>query len=283
MKTSSLALLSLIGVAAAGKPQLSIQVKDGSFGGLDGLDPSISWSGSSSSGDVDLEYGVDASASSLTNIASLPKKFWGKASADVGGWATSVRADVDSADIESADLEVDAVNGDLALKMFASAGKAFAVRRVEATKSFDSDGAKITLNPRYNLETEEADIIASWDTDDTNVELTASTDSQSVKVSHQMGDTNLELNASADAQSLTISQQLDESNRVAPTLTSSGGVSLEWERSLGDDNSLTAKVIPDEAIDLEWKDEAWTANINMPISGANIEGANVSIKREVNF
>jgi len=260
MKFSALALLSVFGAASAGRPQLTIQVRDGSFAGLDAYEPSLSWSGSSKSGDIDLEYGADVAASSM-DIASLPKKIWGKASTDVSGWATSVRADVDADDLGNADLEIDAVNGDTSLKMLASAGKAFSVSKVEATQAFDSGDARVTVNPRYDVESESADVVIGYDKGDTNVELTAS----------------------ADAQSVTISQQVDENNRIAPTVTSSGGISLEWERSLGDDSSLTASVTPDESLDLEWKDADWTANINMPISGTSIEGANVNIKREVNF
>jgi len=260
MKFSTITLFSVFSVAAAGRPQLSISVQDGSFAGLDAVDPSISWSGSSKSGDVDIEYGVDVGASS-TDIASLPKKFWGKASTEVSGWMASVRAEIDAADIKKADLEIEAVNGDSSVTVLASTGDSFSVSKVEATQGFDSGDAKISVNPRYNLETEEADIVIGYDKGDTNVELTAS----------------------AEAQSVTISQQVDDDNRVAPTLTSSGSISLEWERSLGDDNSLTATVTPDESLDLEWKDSEWTANINMPISGASIESAKVNIKREVNF
>lgn len=195
------------------------------------------------------------------DVASLPKKIWGKASTEVSGWLASVRADMDASDISKADLEVDASSGDTSVKILASAGDAFAVSKVEATQGFDSGDARISVNPRYNLETEEADVVIGYDKGDTNVELTAS----------------------ADAQKVTISQQVDADNRIAPSLTSGGGVSLEWERSLGDDNSLTATVTPDESLDLEWKDSEWTANINMPISGASIEGASVNIKREVNF
>jgi hypothetical protein len=260
MKFSAVALFSVFSVAAAGRPQLSISVQDGSFAGLDAVDPSISWSGSSKSGDVDIEYGVDVGASSC-DIASLPKKIWGKASTEISGWVASVRADIDAADIKAADLEIDAVNGDTSVKVLASTGDAFSVSKVEATQEFDSGEARVSVNPRYNLETEEADVVIGYDKGDTNVELTAS----------------------ADAQSVTISQQLDDDNRIAPTLSSGGGVSVEWERSLGDDNSLTATVTPDESLDLEWKDSEWTANINMPISGASIEGATVNIKREINF
>lgn len=279
MKFTALSLLALTAGVSAGSPSLSISVQDGTYGGLDGLDPSLSWSSSSSSGDVDLEYGVDMKASSL-NIASLPKKVWGKASLDLGGWATSVRADADASDLGNADLTIDSVNGDTSLKMFASAA---GVSSVEATKTFDSDGASVSVNPRYNLETEEADVVIGYDAGDTSVELTASADSQSVVIGHSMGDTSLSLTASADAQSLTLSQKIDDDNTVSPTFGSDGSMSVAWERSLGDGNSLTTTLTPNESVDMEWKDAAWTANINLGLDGASVSGANVSVKRDVNF
>jgi len=125
----------------------------------------------------------------------------------------------------------------------------------------DADGARITVNPRYNVETEESDVVINYSKDGTEISLTAS----------------------QDAQSVTLSRQIDDDNRVAPTLNSSGDVSVAWERALGDDNSITTTVTPDEAIDLEWKDAAWTATINLPLDGTDITGTNVSIKREVSF
>ena len=157
------------------------------------------------------------------------------------------------------------------------------VHKVEASKEFESGDATVTVNPRYDLDSEEADVVINYDAGDTNVELTASADSQSVKIEHSAGDTNFEVNASADAQSLTISQQLDEKNKISPTFTSSGDISVEWERDLGDDNSLTATIKPNDSVDLEWKDADWTANINLPVDGTSITGANVGIKRDVSF
>ena len=98
-----------------------------------------------------------------------------------------------------------------------------------------------------------------------------------------MDNTNLKLTASVDAQEVTISQQIDDDNRISPTINNSGDISVEWERSLGDDSSLTATLKPNDSLDVEWKDNDWTANVNMPMDGASIEGANVSIKRDVNF
>jgi len=280
MKFSIVSLLAVVGVAAAGRPELSIKVSDGSFAGLDGLDPSISWSSSSSSGDIDLEYGVDLAARPTTDIASLPKKIWGKASTDIAGWATTVSADVDGTDFAGAAYTVDAENGDLSISLTASSG---GVHTAEAKKGFASGDAQVTVNPRYNLDTEEGDVVVTYDAGDTSVELTASSDSQSVKVDHTTGDTEISLTASVDSQSLTISQQIDDDNKISPTITSGGDISVAWERSLGDDNSLTATIKPDDAIDLEWKDAAWTANINLPIEGTSVTGANVGISRDVSF
>lgn len=225
------------------------------------MDPSLSWSSSTSSGDVDIEYGVEAEARPTTDIASLPKSIWGKATANVGAWGVSARAEFAGTDFSKADVDVDAENGDLSLRLEASAGDGFNVHKVEATKSFDNDGASITVNPRYNLDSDEADVVVAYSKDGTDVEVTAS-----------QGD-----------QSVTISRQVDDENRVAPTLASNGAVSLEWERSLGGDNSLTTTLKPNESVDLEWRDSSWTANINVPLDGTDIAGTNVNIKREVSF
>jgi hypothetical protein len=275
MKISALALLAVIGCASAAKngnssernrnmPKLSIKVRDGKFDGLDALDPTLSWSDSTKSGDLDLSYGIEASATPTSDLASLPRSVWGKASTEMSGWGVSARAEVDAQERNSADLEFDANNAeaDLSLHLEANAGKSdFTVRRVEATKGIDMDDARVTINPRYNLETEEADVVVNYSNDKTSVKLVASADSQEV----------------------TVSQQIDDDNRIAPTINSNGELSVEWERRLGDDRTLTARVKPNDNLDVEWKDDAWTANVNMPIDGTNINGANVSIKRDVNF
>jgi len=263
MKLSTIAILSVLGSAAANKPALSINIQDGNFADISGLDPSLSWSASTTTGDVDVEYGIEASVRPTSDIASLPKNVWGKASTSLNGWGVSARAQFEGTDFTQAAVEIDATNddADLDVNIVASAGDGFAVKTVSATKRVDSDGAAITVNPRYNVETEEADVVLSYSKDGTDIEITAS----------------------QDAQSVTLSRQLDDENRVAPTLNSSGDVSVEWERALGDDNSITATLKPDESIDIEWKDADWTANVNLPLDGTDITGTNVSIKREVSF
>ena len=182
-------------------------------------------------------------------------------------------------------MNVDAENEDidLSVNLVASAGDGFNVRSVEATKGFDASGARVTITPRVNLENDDRDVVVNYANDNTNVKLTASADNQEVEVSRQMDNTSVKLTASADNQEVTVSQQIDDDNRVAPTVNSNGDISVEWERRISDDSTLTANLKPNDSLDVEWKDADWTANVNMPIDGANINGANVSIKRDVNF
>ena len=227
------------------------------------LPATLSWENSGTAGDLDISYGVEANARPTTDLASLPRKVWGKASTDVSGWGVSARADIDGQDLRSADLQLDASNddNDISLRLTASAGSDFNVRAVEATKGLDFNGARVTVRPRLDLENDERDVEINYSNDATNVRLTAS----------------------ADEQEVTWSQRIDDDNRIAPTVNSRGDVSLEYERRRSDDSSLTANLKPNDNLNLEWKDSAWTANINMPIDGTNINGANVNIKRDVTF
>jgi len=307
MKLSIAVLALAASCAYAGKPKLSISVRDGNFDGLDGLDPTISWEGEANSGDVDLSYGIEAAARPTSDIASLPRNVWGKASTNVAGWGVSAKAERNMQDGGDTGVEVDMDNedADLSVRMVASAGDGFAVNRVEATKGLDVDGARVTINPRYDLGSEEADVVLSYDNGSTNVKLTASAENQEVEAKHNMGDTtigvtasadsqevtldhtmdntNIKLTASADNQEVTIRQQLDDNNAIAPTINNSGDISVAWERNLGDDGSLTATLKPNDSLDVEWNDGDWTANVNCGLDGVNVDGANVHIKRDISF
>lgn len=238
-------------------------MRDGNYNGLDGLDPTISWESSTRSGDLDLSYGIKAAARPTTDFASLPRSIWGKARTDVSGWGVSARAELDGQDFSRADLEFDADNADadLSVHVVASAGNAFNVRSVEATKGFDANGGRVTVRPRFNLESDDRDVEVNWNKDSTNIRLAAS----------------------ANGQEVTFSQQVDSNNRVAPTINNNGDFSVEWERRLSDDSSLTAKLKPNDSLNVEWRDAAWTANVNCGIDGTNINNANVSIKRDLSF
>jgi hypothetical protein len=76
---------------------------------------------------------------------------------------------------------------------------------------------------------------------------------------------------------------LDDNNSVAPTINNNGDISVAWERSLGDDSSLTATLKPNDSLNVEWNDGDWTANVDCGLDGINVDGANVHIKRDINF
>jgi hypothetical protein len=70
---------------------------------------------------------------------------------------------------------------------------------------------------------------------------------------------------------------------ISPTINNSGDVSVAWDRALGDDNSISAVLKPNESLDVEWKDDNWTAKVNCGLDGTNIDGVSISTKRDVNF
>merc|ERR1712161_124686 len=185
----------------------------------------------------------------------------GKASGDIGGWGVTAKAEFQGTDFTAADIEIDAVNDDLTVHVDARSDGEFSVTKIEATKSFDTDDAAVTVTPRYDVDSGETDVVVSYEKDDTRVEVTASQDSQSI----------------------TISKQIDDDNRIAPTIGSNGDFSVEWERYLGDGNALTTSLTPNESVDIEWKDDGWTASFNLPLDGTSIAGVNASVKRDVNF
>jgi len=242
---------------------LQVSIKDGSFDGLEGLDPTVSWSDSTKSGDLDLTYGIEASIRPTSDIASLPKAIWGKASTRISDWDVTARGELDGQDFSRADVTLDAsnLNSDLSLHLDATANGEFLINNVEATKGIDQDGARITVTPRYNVQTEEKDVVITYAKDKTSAKITAS----------------------PDAQEITLSQQIDFQNRIAPTFNNVGDISVEWERTLKAGGSVTTSLTPNKEIDVVWKDGEWTANVNMPISGTDILGATVSIKRDVEF
>lgn len=253
-----------LGLAAArNTPQLSVSVRNGNYESLNGLDPLLSWESSTQAGDVDVAYGASASVYPTSDLSSLPKAIWAKASTSLSGWGLSARAETKGLDFRKANVEVDAENekADLNLHLVASAGSDNRVRSVEATKGLDIRGSHIAVTPRINFDNNSRDVVVDCNLGQTDVKLTASRENQVV----------------------TLWRKLNENNRIAPTFDTNGGVSLAWERRLAGESSVTTTFKPDDNLNVEWKDNDWTANIKMPVDGRNINGADVSIKRDVRF
>ena len=133
----------------------------------------------------------------------------------------------------------------------------------ELTKGFDNDGNRVTINPRYDVDRDRADLVVTYDADDTVIRVVADRDDQEV----------------------TISQKLNADNIISPTIGSDGSLSLAWDRKLGEDNSIKTTLNPNRSVDVEWRDAAWTAEVNFPMEerDAALRGATVHIKRDIKF
>eukprot|EP00571_Detonula_confervacea_P016517 CAMPEP_0172307890 /NCGR_PEP_ID=MMETSP1058-20130122/8654_1 /TAXON_ID=83371 /ORGANISM="Detonula confervacea, Strain CCMP 353" /LENGTH=280 /DNA_ID=CAMNT_0013020195 /DNA_START=73 /DNA_END=915 /DNA_ORIENTATION=- len=273
----SLSLLSIIGAGAvasypgaSSRPQLSITIRDGNFTDFESMDPTITWENNALlSNDVALQYGIDLSART-TNLAALPRRIWGRASRIFAGqYALSTRFELDVQAMDRIDFEIDGEDeeNDLKMRVIGSTLTGFKrlktarVSHMEFTKGFDNDGNRVTVNPRYNVDYQHADVVVTYDADDTLIKVTASKDDQMV----------------------TISQKLNDENMISPTIGRDGSLSLAWDRKLGEDNSIRTTLNPNRSIDLEWHDAAWTANVNFPMDENDLRGATVHIKRDIKF
>lgn len=278
MKLLPLRALSLAAVGAGAtsapgpspRPQLSITIRDGNFTDMHGLDPIVSWENSALlKNDVNVQYGIDLSART-TNLASLPKRVWGRASrvfADRLALAARLETDVQSPDRVDFEIDGEIEDEDLTLRVLGSAATGRPTRRsarvafLECKKGFANDGNRVTLNPRYHVAARHADVVATYDAGDTRITVTASRDDQTV----------------------TISQQIDGENVLSPTMGKDGSLSLAWDRKIGEDNSIRTTLHPNRSVDVEWRDAAWTANVNFPMEDNDLSGATVHIKRDIKF
>ena len=131
----------------------------------------------------------------------------------------------------------------------------------EFTKGYDNAGNRVTINPRYDVGRNRGDVVITYDADDTLIRVTASRHDQVV----------------------TISQKLNDENIISPTIGRDGSLSLAWDRKIGDDMSIRTTLNPNRSVDVEWRDAAWTANVNFPMDDNDLRGATVHIKRDIKF
>lgn len=240
-------------------------VKDGQYSDAYGLNPTASWSNSNEIGDVAVDYGIEADVRITKDVASLPKKFWGKVSATVGGaWGVSAKADFKGIDYTKADITLGATNADENLSFTAKgsySSDGIVMNKIEVTKATEQeDGAKVVISPSFDVQSEEATVVVSYDKDGTGVEV----------------------EASKDAQTVTLSRQLDDENRIIPKINSGGDFSVAWEHQLSD-STVTATFEPQKSLKIDWDEKGWKANISMELDNTDISNVNVSVKKDLVF
>lgn len=116
------------------------------------------------------------------------------------------------------------------------------VDNVQLTKSIDTLGGTLSLNPKYDLNKKVPD----------------------VTVGYSVGATSFKVDA--DEKRLTVAHTFAGSNTITPTITAGGDFSLSYARDL-QGGKLTTTWTPDDSIKVTWNDGAWSATVTAPLEG----------------
>lgn len=272
-----LALALFFGSASAGLPSLSgivpdgllnncrlsttVNVKDTKLNGLSGLNL-----GGNFETDVndDLTVGADYDYNECENT---PHEVYARWSGNQGGGKVGVLARF-NLNKKSTTAELSYSNSDTSLEAKIDSANSNVVEEVSASHKLSAAGHALTLAPKYETDGGKATLRTRFElNDDTHLEL--------------------EGDVSAPRSSLLrVSHRINANNAVTPELNlESGHMNYEYERSLGEGNSLTANINPNENIELSWKDSGargtWTTKVNVP--WGNAKDADVSFKRNFNL
>lgn len=252
----------------AAAPRISLNLQDGVYGGIEALDPTISWSGSTSLENVDISYGASARAIPTRNLSDLSKEIWAKISTKlVGDIGLSLKARVEDMDFSTVALDLGMKSSKLDSAIYTGgnldSNLGLSLDEVQFVKDFRGDGHFVSIKPTVHLKKKDISIKAQY------------SDKNGIDV---------EIKASKDIKSVTVSSQVDDRNRISPTLTSKGDISIDWERRLGGDDSVITSYKPDKFINILLKEGPYKTKIFLPIDGVvNISGAEVTIKRDLSF
>lgn len=247
---------------------LQLNIRDGHYGIIEGLDPQFSWSDTqmTKGGHLEFSYGIESKVRPTFQVLRLPRRLWCQVRANTyRDWKVTARVDWDAQHWETTDLRFHVDNHPLDLRLSATAwsnGK-YEWKHLEMTKGYDTDdGARWTVTPRYDFDTREVNTTLTYAKDRIRATVLA-TDTR---------------------QAFTLSRQINDKNRIAPTLTNFRKVSFEWERELTDTSSFTTFFQPNEKLIFEHReDSGWTISAECQLLDSEITGTTVRLRREVNF
>ena len=134
------------------------------------------------------------------------------------------------------------------------------INTIKGGKTFEADGATISISPRFDVQSKEATVVTSYEKDGTGIKV----------------------EASKDTQTINLSRQLDEQNRIAPTISSTGNISVEWEHK-ANDCTVTTTFKPEESISVAWEEKGWKTNVSMDLEKNDISNVKVSMKKDLTF
>lgn len=257
-------IFTLVGASA---PKFSLNLQDGVYGGIDALDPTVSWSGSAKKNKVSVSFGAAIRMLPTDNISSLAKGMWAKISSEACGLGFSVKAKVNGVNFSNILLDMGIKNKKLGTAVYADATigskENSSMDAVQVVKEFIFGCGVISVNPIFNLKRKGVDVKAFY------------SDKNGLDV---------ELLASKHFQSITVSSPVDDVSRISPTITSEGDIIIDYERMLRGGNSILTTYKPNKSINVLLKEGPYNLNVFLPLDTAlTVSGAHISIKRELSF
>lgn len=193
-------------------------------------------------------------------MLSLPRTIWGRVKTQAGPWNLSSKATgaLDGSNKISFNALADNNDWDTSIEVVSSGG----TQKLQVSKGFEALGGRMSVKPRYNFQSSDADVILGYDTDNTSVTV----------------------EASASNQKLTVAQQITENHRLTPSITSKGDFAVAWKKSLDEGNSVTTTLKLNDSVSVKWQDGPWTATLASPMSGFKTDGGvNVRVNRKLDF
>jgi flagellar basal body rod protein FlgF len=258
MKLSAACLLLFAGFASAGKPGLSITLKDGCYGSIkSAVAPVVSLSGETDG----VEYGLSVDL----NSDNLPKSIWGQKKSSSGGWNLKTRAEMTQGkyDFNGKDsgvyITVQADDSTEETYVWGSAAISTGLvekLKIGAKKIIDTNGGKLMVAPRYNFEKASGKVVLGFEKEDTDAYLTISNDDKDLLVNQKIDDSN------------SATFKAGTSGFIAATLTN--------ESELG---STTVTLTSDE-VDVEIQNDGWVAGIK---SDRNLGNAKPTVRFSKSF
>jgi hypothetical protein len=176
-----------------------------------------------------------------------------------GGWTLSSKAvaSLDGSNSVGFNVAADHDEWDTSIEVASSRGS----QKVQLCKGFEALGGRFSVNPRYNIQSSNADVALGYDT----------------------GSTAVTIEASQSKQKLTLSQELPKGNLLTPSITSRGDFAVAWRKSLQKGNSVTTTLKVNDSICVKWEDGPWTATMVSPMDGFKTGDINIKINRKLDL
>lgn len=135
------------------------------------------------------------------------------------------------------------------------------LNKVQVVGNVAALGGRLTVKPRYNLESNAADLEVGYLKDGNEIII----DPRSKKV--------------------TFSKSFENGKIITPTVDANGDFSLEYSFGLESGGRMTTTWTPDDSVSMIWHEGEWQTTVRAPIQGyfRPTSGVKVMMKRKLDM